>query len=53
MLLLAAYWFSGLFWATVLFRLLGVWCHRSRSATLGQADKPLGTQARSAGEGRI
>jgi hypothetical protein len=28
--LLAAGWLSGLFWATCLFRLLGVWCHRSR-----------------------
>lgn len=31
-LLLAACCFSGMFWATVLFRLLGVWCHRSRAA---------------------
>jgi hypothetical protein len=30
--LLAACWFSGMFWATFLFRLLGVWCHRSRAA---------------------
>jgi hypothetical protein len=29
-LLLAACWFSALYWATVLFRLLGVWCYRCR-----------------------
>jgi hypothetical protein len=29
-LLMAACWFSGLFWATLLFRLLGVWCYRAR-----------------------
>jgi hypothetical protein len=30
LLLLAACWASGMFWATALFRLLGVWCYRSR-----------------------
>jgi hypothetical protein len=33
-LLLAAGWLSGLFWATCLFRLLGVWCLRSRRTML-------------------
>ena len=33
-LLLAACWLSGMFWATLLFRLLGVWCQRSRSAAV-------------------
>jgi hypothetical protein len=33
-LLLAAGWLSGLFWATCLFRLLGAWCHRTRRMTL-------------------
>jgi hypothetical protein len=28
--LLAAGWFSGIFWSTFFCRLLGVWCHRSR-----------------------
>jgi hypothetical protein len=37
-LLLAACCFSGLYWATFLFRLLGVWCHRCRSAAVS---KPL------------
>ncbi|HKI32015.1 MAG TPA: hypothetical protein VKA46_09105 [Gemmataceae bacterium] len=31
-LLLAASWFGGLFGATFLFRLLGVWCYRTRPA---------------------
>ena len=35
-MLLGACWLSGLFWATFLFRLLGVWCHRSRAAALGK-----------------
>ncbi len=30
--LLVVCWFSGMFWATGLFRLLGVWCYRSRTA---------------------
>ncbi len=33
LLLLAVCWASTLYWATVLFRLLGVWCHRSRGAS--------------------
>jgi hypothetical protein len=33
-LLLVGGWLSGLFWATWLFRLLGVWCHRSRHMML-------------------
>jgi hypothetical protein len=33
-LLLGAGWLSGLFWASCLFRLLGAWCHRTRSAIL-------------------
>jgi hypothetical protein len=31
LLLLAGCWLSGVFWATFLFRLLGVWCYRSRA----------------------
>jgi hypothetical protein len=29
-LLLGVCWVSGLFWATALFRLLGMWCHHTR-----------------------
>jgi hypothetical protein len=29
-LLLAVCWLSGMYWATFLFRLLGVWCHHTR-----------------------
>jgi hypothetical protein len=39
-LLLAACWLSGMFWATFLFRLLGVWCYRSRMPAPSALSEP-------------
>jgi hypothetical protein len=40
--LLAACWVSGLYWAALLFRLLGVWCHRTRGrAPRRSIDRPF------------
>jgi hypothetical protein len=42
-LLLAAFWLSGMFWATFLFRLLGVWCYRTRSCVSRERETEAGS----------